>query len=112
MAGKTAGKNRRKEIALERIHRLFELAEEEFGKNPARSDRYVELARKLSTRNKAVIPTELKKGFCKKCGSFLIKGKNAEWRELGKLVEIKCGKCGFSFKKGKEGRKPAKKAGK
>ena len=110
MVGRITGKNKRKEIALERIHRLFELAEEEFEKRPDRSNRYVELARKLSTRNKAVIPAELKKQFCKKCGSFLAKGKNAEWKELGELVEIKCGKCGFSFKKGKEERKARKKA--
>lgn len=102
------GKNKRREIALERIYRLFELAEAEFEKNPDRSNRYVELARKLSTRNKVVIPPELKKRFCKKCGSFLKKGKNSEWKELGKLVEITC-KCGFSFKKGKEERKARKK---
>jgi len=96
-----AGKNRRREIALERIYRLFELAGQEFGKNPGRSKRYVGLARKLSTRNKAVIPASLKKKFCKKCGCFLVKGKNAEWKDLEKLVEITCKECGFSFKKGK-----------
>jgi len=94
-----AGKSRRKEIALERIYRLFELAENEFEKNPERSKRYVALARKLSTRNKAVIPAELKKKFCKKCGSFLKKGMNAEFKEIGELVEIKCKECDFSFKK-------------
>ncbi len=94
-----AGKSRRKEIALERIYRLFELAEKEFEKNPERSKRYVALARKLSTRNKAVIPTELKKKFCKKCGGFLKKGMNVEFKEIGELVEIKCKECGFSFKK-------------
>jgi len=95
-----ASKNKRKEIALERIYRLFELAGQEFESKPERSKRYVELARKLSTRNKAVIPPELKKRFCRKCGSFLAKGKNAEWTTLGETVEIKCGECGFSFKKG------------
>lgn len=94
-------KNLRKEIALERIYRLFELAEAEFDERPERSKRYVELARKLGTRNKAVIPKELKMQFCKKCGSFLKKGKNAEWKEVGKLVEITCGECGYLFKKGK-----------
>jgi len=100
-----AGKNKRREIALERIYRLFELAEKEFGERPDRSKRYVELARKLSTRNKAVIPSELKKRFCKKCGSFLKKGKNAEWKNLGELIEIKCKECGFSFKKGLKAKK-------
>ena len=94
-------KNRRREIALERIYRLFELAEKEFGKSPGRSRRYVEMARNLGTRNKAVIPKELKVKFCKRCGAFLKKGRNAELADLGKLVEIKCLECGFSFKKGK-----------
>lgn len=96
-----SSKNRRREIALERIYRLFEVAEQEFENHPERSKRYVELARKLGTRNKAVIPAELKKRFCKKCGAFLVKGKNAEFAEQGELVEIKCKECGFCFKKGK-----------
>ncbi len=96
-----ASKNYRKGIALERIYRLFEVAEAEFGEHPERSKRCVELARKVSTRNKAPIPVGLKKRFCRKCGSFLKKGKNAEWRDLDELVGIKCLECGFSFKKGK-----------
>lgn len=96
-----ASKNKRREIALERIHRLFELAEQEFELHPGRSRRYVELARKLGTRNKAVIPAELKKKFCKKCGAFLMKGKNAEWKDCGATIEIKCAECGFCFKKPK-----------
>ncbi len=95
-------KNKRSAIALERIYRLFELAGQEFGAKPDRSKRYVELARKLSSRNKAPIPAELKKRFCKKCGSFLVKGKNAEWKEAGELVQIKCRECGFAFKKGQK----------
>ena len=98
-------KNSRSRIALERIYRLFELAEQEFESHPERSRRYMELARKLSTRNKAPIPAELKKQFCKKCGAFLVKGKNAEWKEIGPLIEIKCSECGFAFKKGKEAKK-------
>jgi ribonuclease P protein subunit RPR2 len=97
-----ASKNPRKEIALERVYRLFELAEKEFSKRPERSRRYVELARKLSMRNKAPIPPALKKRFCRKCGAFLKKGKNAEWADLGEVVEIKCMECGFVFRKAKE----------
>lgn len=92
------------QIALERIETLFKLAEKEFGKHPERSRRYVELARKISTRNRARIPSELKKKFCKECGNFLLKGKNAEWKIAGKLVEIRCKECGFAFKKPKQGK--------
>ncbi len=98
---KKLNKNLVEQIALERIETLFALAEKEFRKHPERSRRYVELARKISTRNRARIPAELKKKFCKKCGAFLVEGKNCELKALGPLVEIKCAECGFAFKKGK-----------
>ena len=96
-----ASKDARKRIALERIYRLFELAEKAFSEKPERSRRYVELARKVGTRNRATIPAELKKQFCKKCGTFLKQGKNAQWTEKGSIIEITCKECGFSFKKAK-----------
>jgi ribonuclease P protein subunit RPR2 len=87
-------------IALERIYRLFELAEREFERgNRERADRYVELARKISSRNKAVIPAGLKKRFCKKCFAFLKKGKNSAWKRTEKWVEISCMECGAEFKR-------------
>ena len=96
-----ASRNARQRIALERIWRLFEVAEQEFPLHPERSKRYVELARKIGSRNKATIPLELKKRYCKKCGAFLAKGKNAAWHEQENWVEISCKECGFSFKKRK-----------
>jgi len=93
-------KNQVKEIALERIWRLFELAGKEYGKgNKELANRYVGLARKIGTRNRAVVPTELKQKFCKKCGAFLKKGKNAELVETDKWVEIKCLECKAEFKR-------------
>lgn len=82
-------------IALERIYRLFELAEQEFEKHPERSRRYVELARKISTRNRTRIPKELKEKFCKKCGAYLKKGKNAEIVFENGFERIVCKECGF-----------------
>ncbi|MEM4262088.1 MAG: hypothetical protein QXI10_03935 [Candidatus Diapherotrites archaeon] len=58
-----------RKIGLERIYRLFELAEQEFEKKPERSKRYVEIAREISKKTKAKIPKELKQKFCKKCNS-------------------------------------------
>ncbi len=84
---KKPNKNQVEALALERIYRLFELVEEE--KNPGRAKRYVELARKISARNKARIPAELKKRFCKKCGSPRVKAAAEEsW------VRVKCLDCG------------------
>ncbi|MDD5163756.1 MAG: ribonuclease P [Candidatus ainarchaeum sp.] len=91
-------KNFVQKIALERIYRLFELAEEEFEKNPGFAKKCIEFARRISTRNKAKIPAELKQKFCKKCGAFLKNGKNCETEKIGCLVKIKCLECGFERK--------------
>ena len=88
------------EIALERIYRLFELAEGEFEKHPERSKRYVQLARLIGTKNRAKIPKALKTKFCKKCGAFLKEGKNSEIKKEGKLISVKCSDCGFVKKLG------------
>lgn len=82
-------------ISLERIYRLFELAETEFEKHPERSKRYVELVRKIGTRNRVKIPKEFKEKFCKKCGAFLKKGKNAEIVIEKGFERVVCKECGF-----------------
>ena len=88
-------KNFVEKIALERIYRLFELAEGEFSKHPERSKRYVQLARKIGERNRVRFPQVLKSKFCKNCNSFLVEGKNSEIEIRGTLMEIKCNCCGF-----------------
>ena len=82
-------------IGLERIYRLFELAEQEFSRHPERSRRYVELARKIGTKNKVKVPNELRKSFCKKCGSFLKQGTNSSLGKEGSLLTLACKECGF-----------------
>ncbi|MBI2597701.1 MAG: hypothetical protein HYW50_00725 [Candidatus Diapherotrites archaeon] len=52
----------------------------------------------MSSKNKATIPAELKKMFCKKCGAFLKKGKNCEHTEQKPFLVIKCLECGFERK--------------
>ncbi len=89
-------------IALERIYRLFELAGKEFPKNPERSRRYVQLARAIGKRNNVRIPLELKTKFCKKCSSFLVKGKNADIENEGNITVVKCRECGFVRKTGEK----------
>lgn len=89
-----SGKDFVQKIALERIWRLFELADAAFNKHPERSKRYVELARKISTRNKVRMPRELKQKFCRKCGAFLKQGKNAKLRVTKSYVVVSCGECG------------------
>lgn len=85
-------------ISLERIYRLFELAGDE--KDKKRAKRYVELARKIATRNRVRIPQELKKSFCKKCGAFLKHGVNSKIRVSKNYIVVNCGECGNSRKIG------------
>ena len=70
------------EIAIERMNILFERAEMEFEKHPERSNRYVILAKKLST----------------KCNKFLYPGHNATVRLVNEEVNILCGECGHVMK--------------
>jgi len=84
-------------IALERIYRLFELAEKNSAKHSERSTRYVELAWKISLRNKVKIPAEFKSKFCRKCKCYFCE-KNFEKKNEGKLMVLKCAACGYERK--------------
>ena len=66
------------QIGLERIYRLFELAEKELTANPERSKRYIGLALEIAKKARVRMPSELKTKYCKKCKSFLEKGKNSK----------------------------------
>ena len=83
-------------IASERIEILFQLAAKRFKDYPEYSNRYVELARKISMRNNVPIPSDLKRRFCKACGSYLSFGNNATVRTNPRqmAVIISCKKCG------------------
>jgi ribonuclease P protein subunit RPR2 len=84
---------RSREIAQERIERLFQLAAEEQQMHPERSDRYVQLAWKISTRMRVRIPRHLKMLFCKGCRCYLPAwGSRVRLRE--KVLTITCLRCG------------------
>ena len=76
-------------LALERIYRLVELAEE----NSEYSKRYLKLAKRIGEKLTVSIPKELKKKFCKKCFSLkVLQEKKAPF------LIVKCEECGFSKK--------------
>jgi ribonuclease P protein subunit RPR2 len=82
-----------KNIASDRIKKLFVEAESSFKEYPNLSKRYVVLARKLSTRYKVRLTTEQKRLFCKNCSAYLKSGVNSRTRlEHGKLVRT-CLEC-------------------
>jgi ribonuclease P protein subunit RPR2 len=83
-----------KTIAVERIERLFELAERVFEKRPELADRYVELAWKIATRYNVRLPVNLKKKFCRKCLSFWKPGASCRVRVQSGCVVVTCLRCG------------------
>jgi ribonuclease P protein subunit RPR2 len=89
-----------KELALKRIVRLLELAEENLKKHPERSHRYVELTKKLSSKYNVTIPREQKRKICKKCDAFLVPGFNLSIRadRDSKAMVYTCLECGHKKK--------------
>ena len=90
----------------------FERAEMEFITHPERSHRYVELARKLSTKYNTKIPDKWSRRYCKKCGKFLYYGHNSSVRLVDEKVNIFCGECGhvmrIPYNKEKKNKRRAK----
>jgi len=82
-------------MALQRIERLFKLAEEWHREHPERSNRCVELARRIAMKYRVRIPKVYRRRFCRKCGSYFIFGKNARVRLKKKRVVVECLNCGF-----------------
>ncbi len=102
MAKKIRKKLILQKIALERIYRLFELAEKMFEKKPELSKRYIELARKIGMRYNVSIPFELKQKFCKRCNAFLKPGVNAKIRISKHIVKVTCLECNYTRKIGRK----------
>ncbi len=82
-------------IAKERIEILFNLAEKEFHKHPARSRRYVQLARKIALRYNIRLSKEMKRKFCKNCNN-LLKPKIGAAEKIDKktkIISVTCLNC-------------------
>jgi len=85
----------RKRIAEKRIKRLFKEAEKRARQERLElSNRYVEIARKISMKYLVRIPKEFRMKYCKKCGSYLVPGKNCRIRLQKHKVVITCLNCG------------------
>ena len=83
-------------IAKERIGILVSLAEKEVKKHPERTERYVELARRIGMRYNVRMGKETKIRICKECSSFLIPGYNCtvRTRKDKQSLIVTCNKCG------------------
>jgi len=79
-----------KEVARERISLLFSAAKE----RPSFSRRYIALARELGMNQRLRFGKEEQSHFCRKCGAYLVPGRNLTVRvQHGKVIRI-CGECG------------------
>ena len=82
-----------KKIARERIHILFEQAGQESVAHPERSNRYVDIARKIAMRQRIRIDRELRRQYCHYCYSFLVPGRNMRVRVHRGNVVVTCHSC-------------------
>jgi ribonuclease P protein subunit RPR2 len=80
-------------IARERIEVLFKQAEQAFSDHPERSNRYVELARKISMRQRIRIDRKYRRRYCHHCSAFLVPGRNMRVRVSRGNVVVTCQSC-------------------
>ena len=82
-----------KQIARERIRKLFLEANKIFKKNKKLSNRYVEIARKIAMKLNLKMPKKYKRQYCKHCYKYLKNGVNARVRIHKSRVVIYCKEC-------------------
>jgi len=82
-----------KKIARERIEILFEQALLTFSVHPERSNRYVDIARRIAMRQRIRIGRGLRRQYCHHCYSFLVPGKNMRVRVHCGSVVVTCHSC-------------------
>lgn len=83
-----------KKIAKERIGLLLRMAEECCRTDPALSNRYVEIARRISMRHRVRINWYLRRRFCRHCHHFFVQGVNVRVRIHRGRVVVTCRRCG------------------
>ncbi|MEK6808523.1 MAG: ribonuclease P [Nanoarchaeota archaeon] len=86
-------KTEEKDIARKRILKLFCEGKKVFNSDSKLSNRYIELARKLSMKFKVRIPNHLKRRFCKYCNYYLVPDKNCRIRLHKTRVIYYCLNC-------------------
>lgn len=93
MARRYVGKRDAKDIAAERIERLFGLAEEEALKgDQVHAKRYVSMALRMGERHK--VRSGHKRTYCPKCLAFFVPPRNVRVRTGRGRVSMTCLECG------------------
>jgi ribonuclease P protein subunit RPR2 len=93
MARRHLGKRDAKDLAKDRIDKLFELAEiEARSGTDERAKRYVSLALRMGERHK--VPAKHKRTYCSECLAYFVPPRNVRVRTGGGRVTITCLTCG------------------
>ncbi len=86
-----------KDIARQRIHKLFIFAKKTIKKDPEKAQRYIQIARKIAMRTRLHLPREYQSLICRGCKRFILPGVNCRVR-IGQRREphviITCFHCG------------------
>ncbi len=86
-----------KQIALERVHTLFQLAQKVMHDDPERAQHYVRVARRIAMKTKLRLPEDYRRLICRKCKSFILPGVNCRIRIQQRRephMVITCLNCG------------------
>jgi ribonuclease P protein subunit RPR2 len=93
--------NETRQIALQRIRTLFELAKENIREEPELAQRYVQIARKIAMRTRVKLPVEYRRLICRHCKSFIYPSVNCRVRVQQRRephVAITCLACGKTMR--------------
>jgi ribonuclease P protein subunit RPR2 len=89
--------NETRQIAQQRIRKLFNLAKEKIRDEPELAQRYAAVARKIAMRAKLRLPAEYRRMVCKHCKSFIYPGVNCRVRVQQRRephMAVTCQICG------------------
>jgi len=84
----------RKDMAKQRIHILFNLAEKTYPQSMSLANRYIEIARNISMKCNVRLDKKERRKFCHHCYSFLVPGVNCRVRLHDNHVIVSCLNCG------------------
>ena len=91
---KNINKQNQKNIAKQRILKLFDMAERAAHSSRLNlADRYVEIARKLSMKHLVPIPKKFKRSYCKHCYHYMLPGESCTIRIHRKKIIVHCFYC-------------------
>jgi len=87
-------KGAERELALERVRRLFVLAQQATPEDPKLAERYVRLSRRIAMRYQVSLPRDIRRRVCRGCDGLLLPGRSARVRMTNGRVSVTCLRCG------------------